>query len=85
MIEPPLGVAGHRVLDLDDVGPPVDEHRPAGGDEHPAGDLDDADAVERSGHVLLLVRRQAGQPTVLVSVKISRPSMPHWRPMPDCL
>ena len=29
--------------------------------------------------------RHAGQPTVFVSVKISRPSMPHWRPMPDCL
>ena len=29
--------------------------------------------------------RYAGHATVFVSVKISRPSMPHWRPMPDCL
>ena len=31
------------------------------------------------------IARYAGQATVFVSVKISRPSMPHCRPMPDCL
>jgi len=28
---------------------------------------------------------ETGQATDLVSVKISRPSMPHWRPMPEPL
>ena len=36
-------------------------------------------------HEVDFVSRYAGQPTVLVCVKISSPSMPHWRPMPDCL
>ena len=50
----PLRVASGDRLHLDDIGTPVDEHRAAGWDEHPAGDLDDADAVERSRHCVLL-------------------------------
>ena len=48
--EPALGIAGHRVLDLDDVGAPVDQDGARRGHEHPAGQLDDLDAVEGSRH-----------------------------------
>ena len=46
--EAPLRVAGYRVLHLDHVGTPVDQHRAAGGDEHPASHLDHPDALERA-------------------------------------
>jgi hypothetical protein len=48
--EPALRVAGHRMLDLDDVRAPVGEHGTAGRHEPPLGDLDHANAFEHAGH-----------------------------------
>ena len=48
--EAPVGIAPHRLLDLHDGGTPLGEQRRGHRDEHVGGDLDDADAVERSGH-----------------------------------
>lgn len=44
-----LRISGHRVLDLDDVGTPVSEHRTCGGHESELGDFEDA----HTGHRLL--------------------------------
>ena len=43
--EAALGVAAHRVLDLDDVGTPVGEDRPRRGHERELGHLEDANAL----------------------------------------
>ena len=45
-----LRVTGFGMLDLDDVGAPVGQHRAGGGDERPGGELDDADPAENVGH-----------------------------------
>src|SRR6185436_19683994 len=41
------GVAGHRVLDLDDVRAEIAEHQPAARSGDDMGQLEDADALER--------------------------------------
>ena len=41
--ETAVRVAGHRVLDLDDLGAPLGQHRARDGHEHVGGDLEDAD------------------------------------------
>ena len=45
-----LRITGFGVLDLDDVGTPVGEHRAGGGNERPGRQLDDADATENVAH-----------------------------------
>ncbi len=74
----PLRVARHRVLDLDDVGAPLREHRTRRGNETVHRDLDDADAVEWLHDVTTFEN-------ALSCWNSSSPALPISRPMPDCL
>src|SRR5580704_13921001 len=56
--EAALRVAGFGVLDLDDVGAPVGQHRPGRRYERPRGEFDHADTTEDVGHEFL---RYSGQ------------------------
>jgi hypothetical protein len=46
-----LRIAGHRVLDLDDVGTPVGQHRARGRHERELRDLEDAHTSHRLLHL----------------------------------
>ncbi len=50
LIKPALRVTGLRVLDLDDVGAPVRQHRTGRRHERPRGEFDDADSGEDVAH-----------------------------------
>ena len=48
--EPAVGVAGHGVFDLDDLGPPLGQDRACHGHEDVRRDLEHTDAGHRSSH-----------------------------------
>src|SRR5581483_12184577 len=76
--QPPLGVTGHGVLDLDDVGPPLGEHRPRRRHVRPRRNLDDAHTVHDSHAwpALLLL-------SAVTNSLLARPASHRPRPPPS--
>ena len=56
--EPAVRIARRRVLDLDDIGALIGEHRAGSGDEHPLRKLEDSHALEYPGLHRRLSRRR---------------------------